>query len=95
MGERRHTTKVSSGASNFTVGNAQEYCASDLGECKINPIGGDKLIDAKWMDGKHGAESSRLGLKIDKHKRNQRNCKVDNVRQVGLVCQFSIHSKLV
>ena len=56
VGERRHTAKVSSGTSDFTVGNEQEYCATDLSECKVNPIGVDRLTDAKWSDGKRGAE---------------------------------------
>ena len=51
MGERRQTAKVSSGTSNFPMGNAQKYCVADLSECKVKPIGGDGIIDAQIDEG--------------------------------------------
>lgn len=88
VGEGRHTAKVSSRTSSFTVGNGQEYCVTDLGECKVNPIGGDELTDAKWMDGKRGAESACLRWKTNKHGGNQFNSKVDNECQSKSFCQY-------
>ena len=86
MGEHRYAVKVSSKTSNFTMGNAQEYCAANLGECKVNPIQGDGLARAKWMDGERGTESACLRLKIDKCDRNQCNSNGNNGRRAGFVC---------
>ena len=69
------------------MGNAQEYCAIDLGECKVNSIGGGKLIYAKRMDGKLSAESALLRLKVDKCERDQSNPKVDKGCVAGSICQ--------
>ena len=44
---------MSSGTSNFPVGDAQKQCAFKLGNRKVKPIRGDGLIDAKWMNGKY------------------------------------------
>lgn len=66
MREHRYNAKVSNGTLNFTVGTAQKRCASDLGKCKDNPIGGDGWIDAIWMDDKHSAELACLGRSNDK-----------------------------
>ena len=59
MGERNHTAKMSSGTSKFPVSNAHNQCASELNNRKVNPIGGDRPIDTKWMGDRGVAESSR------------------------------------
>lgn len=82
MGERRHNAKVFSGTSNFTEGNAQKLCASNLGKCKANPGGGDG-----WMDGKHGVESTCLGLKAHKCGRNHDNSNLKDGHQVCSISQ--------
>ena len=79
---------VSSWTSNFIVGSAQEFCFTDLDKCKVNPIRGDGLTDAKRIDGKRGAESACLKLKCDRCKGNQRNSKVANGRRAGSVCLY-------
>ena len=88
VSERRHTAKVSSGTSNFAVGNAQEYCTTDLGERNGNSIGVNGLTDAKWMGDKRGDESTCMKLKIDKRERNQRNSIGDSGRRAGSVCHL-------
>ena len=59
MSERSHSAKMSSGTSKFLVGNAHNQCASELNNRKVNPIGGDGPIGAKWMGDRCDAESSR------------------------------------
>ena len=73
MGECSHNTKVSTGISKFTVGNAEKQCTSDLSKCKVNLVGGDGLIAAKWMDNRFVVESSRTRLKTDKYRKGQDN----------------------
>ena len=70
VGECRRTARVSCGTSNFIMDNAQECCVVDLGKCEVNPIGGDRRTDAKWIDGKRGTESACLRSKNDKCKSN-------------------------
>lgn len=41
MGERGHNVNVSIRTSNFTVGNSQKHCESDLSKYKVKPIRGD------------------------------------------------------
>lgn len=53
--------------------NAQKYYVSDLGKCKVNPVEGDRQIDAKWRDDKYDVESSRSRWNIDNCGRNQNN----------------------
>ena len=72
------------------MGDAQQHCASKLGKCKVNPIGGDGQIDAKWMEGKHCAESTCPRLKIDICERNQDNSECDDGRQVCPVSHYII-----
>ena len=65
-GDVGQTAKMSSGTSKYTVGNAQKYCLPDVSKHEVNLIGGDEMIDAKWMDGKPFAESACLGKRNDK-----------------------------
>ena len=90
MGERRYNVKVFSRTSSFIVGDKQKHSAFDSGECKVNPIKGDRQFDAKLMDCKHSIESTRPGLNIDRCERNQSNSDVDDGSQVCSVCQYII-----
>ena len=67
IGERRSKANMSRKTSNFPVGDAQKQCASELSNCKVNPIGGDGLIGAKRMNVKYKAELSCPRGKIDRN----------------------------
>ena len=71
MGERRSIAKVSGRTSYSPVGDAQNLRASDLGKVKANPIGVDRLIDAKWMYDKDNADSPLSRQKWAKCGKNQ------------------------
>ena len=86
VGEQRHIEKVSSGTSNFPVGNAQNHHVSDLCKSKVNLIKGDRLIDAKRMDEKYGTTSCRLSQKLNKGGRNQSNSNLGNEHRSGFSC---------
>ena len=72
------------------MGDARKHSAFDSGKSEVTPIGGDRQIDAKWMDGKHGTESIRLRLKVYKCGNNQNYSNVDNKRQVCSVFHNAI-----
>ena len=90
MGERRSNERMSSGTSEVPVGNAQKCCASELSNRKVNPIGGDGLIDAKWRDDKYEAESSHSRQRMGKCGSNQGNSEFDDGHRSGSVCQYII-----
>ena len=90
VGERSHTAKVSSGTSNFPVGDARKQCASNLNNRIVNPLGGDGPIDANGMSNKYNAKSSRLRRRIDRNVENQRHCDFDGWRRSSPVCQYFI-----
>ena len=87
IGKCRRNTKIFIEILNFTVGNAQKHCVSNLSKCKVNPLSGDGQIDAKWMDGKHSVESACLGLRNDKCLRNQDNSNFNEGQQSTSIFQ--------
>lgn len=60
MGECGLNANMSSKTSYFAVGDERNQIAFELADGKVNPMGGDGLIDTKWMDGKHLVESACL-----------------------------------
>ena len=85
-----HTTKVSSGTSKVPVGNAQKQCAYKLSNRKVNLIGGDGQIDAKWMGDKCDAEPYRPRSRMDKNEENQGHSDFDCWHQLRPVSQYVI-----
>ena len=82
---------MSIGTSNFPVRAAQMLCASESRNRKVDPIVNDGLIEAKWLDDKYNAESSRPMCKIEKCKRNRVNSDFDCCRRSGSVCQYILN----
>ena len=88
LGRNIRNARMSCGTSKLPVGTGQKQCASELDSRQVNPIGGAGLIDAKWMDDRHNAESSQSRQKIGKCGSKQVNSKFGNGHRSASVCQY-------